>query len=206
MSGVRLREAFSHNKRLVIRASILLILLLPTNMWLSIKMAHIKKMLNKYECKNITCEADFNGDGEKDTILIDQTTPSLPYYTSWLTIKIHGKEELRLPFRIIDGSLRTHIATLPVNGRSRLLIADPIKVGQEGHTLTAVFAWNDDAFRRQQPSNNELELLSAMIAFDDAGYGTYWLVFTILEWPTYLLCLLLLFLILKALTRPTGLQ
>jgi hypothetical protein len=108
-----------------------LILLLAVNVWLSAKSAHMSRLLKQHECRNITCRADFNGDGEKDLILVDETAPSLPYYTSWLTVSIGGKEELRLPIRETDGSFRTHVATLTDGVRTRLLLADGITGGEE---------------------------------------------------------------------------
>jgi hypothetical protein len=68
-------------------------------------------------------------------------------------------------------------------------------------------AWNGNAFAPQQPSAEDEELLSAMMAFDEAGRGRpYWIAFTILTWPTYLLCLWLLSVTFKRLKRPAALR
>jgi hypothetical protein len=196
---------FSLNKRLIMVAAAPLILLLAVNVWLSAKSAHMSRLLKRHECRNITCRADFNGDGEEDLILVDETAPPLPYYTSWLTVNIEGREELRLPLRETDGSFRTHVSTLTDDGRARLLLADGI-TGREKKESSTVLAWNGHAFAPQQPSAEDQELLSAMMAFDDAGRGPYWAAFIVLKWPAYLLCLLLLSLTFKRLKRPAALR
>jgi hypothetical protein len=205
MTRGHFRALFSLNKRLIIGAGTPLIILLVVNVWLSARAARINMLLKQHECRNITCEADFNGDGEKDLIVVDETTPPLPYYTSWLTVSVRGREALRLPIRETDGSFRTHVATLTDDGRARLLVADGI-TGRESESLSKVFAWNGNAFASQQPSADDQELLSAMMAFDDAGHGPYWTAFIILKWPTYIVCIFLLFIILRRLTRLTALR
>lgn len=137
--------------------------------WLSKKDAHYDEVVSKYECEGDVCEADFNGDGTPGRL--ERLKASLTTQERWLVAVDNGQELIRLPYKYIDGSLRTHAALRNESGKARLLIFDGTKGGAP---VQAVFEWDGQRMTQVTPSDDDRQILSAIAARDDAGMWMDW--------------------------------
>ena len=129
------------------------------------------KLLEKYECDQSVCEADFDGDGIKGTLSIDREAPR-PEFDSWFVVRDSGKELFRLPRRSINNSLRTHAALLPEEGRARLIVYDHMYDTAGPRTLVLVF--DGEKMQPVLPTKKDYQLLDAIRARDETGTLEAW--------------------------------
>jgi len=165
---------------------VLLLALLPFPLvyWLSAQDRHYDELLtgirDAQECVSEPCKVDFDGDAIPGLLYIDRASPA-EYYDSWLVAVDKGHEILRLPYRRLDNTLRTHVGIRTDNGRIHLLVYD--HMNRPGPSISTVFAWNGSGLVEINASRDEQELLKAMSARDDAGTFTYWAAYRTLRLP-----------------------
>ncbi len=165
---------------------LLLLALLPFPIiyWLSAKDRHyddvLRGMQDAQECTDQPCKLDFDGDAIAGLLEIDRASPP-EYYDSWLVATEHGHEILRLPYRRLDNTLRTHVGIRSEGKRTRLIVYDHMNL--PGPPISAVFAWNGERLVQINPSNEDQEVLKAMGARDDAGGFTIWAAYRTLRVP-----------------------
>lgn len=152
--------------------------------WLSSKDKHYDGVLNTYECPRDVCAADFDGDGISERLVVNREAPSSVEGSLSVT-RNDGQELLRLPYRHIDNTLRTHIGVRSVSGKTHLIIYDQIRGA--GTTLNTVFEWDGEKMAQVTPSKDDQEVLLAMAARDDAGAFNQWVFFRLFKTPV-LLC------------------
>jgi hypothetical protein len=142
----------------------------------------------QYECNIPKCTADFNADGIAGVVTFDNHRPQAPEsYPGWqrsLVVVDSGTELLRIPFTYADGSLRTHAAIRPNKAGARLIVFDPDPVGKP---IRQVFAWNGTAMIEVTPTHEDINILSALAAHDDAGTARLWALYRTLRIPILLL-------------------
>lgn len=156
------------------------------------------KLLEKYECDQSVCEADFDGDGIKGTLSIDRAAPR-PEFDSWFVVRDSGKELLRLPRRSIDNSLRTHAALLPEKGRARLIIYDHIYDSAGPRTL--VLGFDGEKMQQVLATKKDYQLLAAIRARDETGTLEGWSIFQLVVWPTLFCYYLVVFVVIWRVLR-----
>ncbi|MDQ2973927.1 MAG: hypothetical protein M3R69_00790 [Acidobacteriota bacterium] len=169
-------------KRSLAVAAALLIVGVPllAQRWLAARDTHYDETVNAYECQREMCQADFNGDGIIGVVEQKDVDPGKPS-NRVLTVMDDGQEMLQLPYSYVDGTLRTHAAIRTEAGKARLLIFDGTK-GKTGVVRT-VFAWNGQKLSETAPSIDDLTILNAMAARDDAGTWSEWALFRAFSVP-----------------------
>jgi hypothetical protein len=154
------------------------------------------EMVSKYEryCLETPCEADFNGNGKKDLLIVDRKTPPSPGFDSWLVATEDGRELLRLPHWFKDGSFRTHIAIRNESGGDRLLVFDGTHMlpGSSSAPASLVFAWNGQQMVNAQPTDLDHDILTALATRDDSGTFHYWILYEFVRLPVLAVYYLLL--------------
>jgi hypothetical protein len=165
---------------------LLLLALLPFPIcyWLSAKDRHYDDVLrgirDAQECKDQPCKLDFDGDAIPGLLKIDRASPA-EYYDSWLVATENGHEILRLPYRYLDNTLRTHVGIRSAGNLTRLIVYDHMSF--PGPPISAVFAWNGERLVQVYPSDEDQEVLKAMGARDDAGVFTIWAAYRTFRLP-----------------------
>lgn len=157
------------NKKLLFVLAILVGAPLVLHLWLSRKDKHYDELIKRYECEPGVCEADFNRDGRVERLeRVKRSSTS----TDELLVVTDGKQELlNLPYDYIDGTLRTHVAIRTENGNPTLIVFDGTKGGEP---YRAAFGWSGTKIVEIVPSAEDLKILSAMAARDNAGHWTNW--------------------------------
>lgn len=168
----------------LLKVLIVLLLLSPlfVDFWLSARDKHYSAVLQAQECGPDFCEGDFDGDGKLEKLVVDRTSPpASPYYDSWL-VAVGGNQELfRLPRRYMDNTARTHVAVNSGSRKARLVIYDG---GNKDAPVRAVFTWNGSKLVEEPPSEDDLTVLAAMSARDDAGTFNMWVLYKVARIPT----------------------
>jgi hypothetical protein len=165
---------------------LLLLALLPFPIlyWLSATDHHYDNVLagirDAQECTAEPCKLDFDGDAIAGLLKIDRASPA-EYYDSWLVATENGQEILRLPYRRLDNTLRTHVGIRNQGTGTCLIVYDHIKL--PGPPIAAVFAWNGERLVQSTPSDEDQKVLKAMSARDDAGAFTLWAAYRTLRVP-----------------------
>jgi len=165
---------------------LLLLALLPFPIiyWLSAKDRHyddvLRGMRDAQECTEQPCKLDFDGDTVAGLLKIDRASPA-EYYDSSLVAMENGHEILRLPYRRLDNTLRTHVGIRIEGNRTRLIVYDHMNL--PGPPISTVFAWNGERLVQITPSDEDQEILKAMGARDDAGDFTIWAAYRTVRVP-----------------------
>lgn len=179
---------------LLLAGVVLIVVPLAIDHTISARLARYDVLTLQYECNPPRCAADFDGDGISGILSIDsQAAPPAESYSAWqrwLVVVDSGNELLRIPFRYADGSLRTHAGIRPAEGGSRLIIFDH---DADGTPVRQVFGWNGRNIVQVTPTHDDLQILSALAAHDDAGTAMQWALYRSVKIPALLLyCILLL--------------
>ncbi len=163
-------------KRIFLYVSALLLVIVPLAIYelISARDTHFDEVVNQYECHGEKCEADFDGDGIAGYVeqtMDDSAAPS----NRLLVVFDNNQELLRLPYRYIDGTFRTHVAIRNDSGKARLLIFDVSFTTKR--PVKTVYAWNGQKMVEVPPRDMDGEILAAMAARDDAGSWNNWAFF-----------------------------
>ncbi len=134
--------------------------------WASAQDWKDEELVRRYECSE-RCSADFDGDGVAGEVLIEWRKDSAVPGDQWLIASDGGKELLRVPFRYLDNTLRSHAAVRSLDGKTRLLIYWGAM--REPKNGTSVDAWSDQKMVESIPMAAEREVLSAIAERDDSG-------------------------------------
>ena len=183
----------------------LVFLFLPAmiDLWFLYKDIYYEITVRQYECMESGCKADFNGDGTLGQLVYDSTTPApkdeINGDQQWLVVTDNGQEALRLPYRYVDNTLRTHAAIHNQLGIARLLIYD--RVSTEFPIPNGVFSWNGSRMVPASPTDKEKSILSALAARDDTGSWNNWVIYRILRLPIIIIYYLPLIIIVRRLLK-----
>lgn len=170
----------SRRRFLYILALLLVVAPLVIHQLISAEDTHFDELVNQYECHGEKCEADFNGDGIAG--YVEQTMDDAAAPSNRLLVVVDNNQELlRLPYRYIDGTSRTHVAIRNDSGKARLLIFDGTD-DTKGRVKT-VYAWNGEKMTSASPRDIDNEILAAMAARDDAGSWNNWALYRAFALP-----------------------
>lgn len=167
--------------------------------WLSSVDKRYDDVLDTYECPRDVCAADFDGDGISERVIVIRESPSSVEGSLSVT-RNNGQEILRLPYRHIDNTLRTHIGIRGGSRKTHLIIYDQIR--GDSRTFNTAFEWDGEKMAEVPPSEGDQEVLHAMAARDDAGAFNKWVLFRISKTPV-LLCYYSLFGVMLWKSRPS---
>ncbi len=170
----------SRRSTILLAALLLIVSPLLAHRWFVTRDSYYDEVASMYECERDVCEADFDGDGILGRLERRTNIPATPSKRLLVVID-NGRELLRLPYRYIDGTLRTHVAIRNESGRARLLIFDGVE--RAGIPVRAVFAWDGQSMAQLTPSDDDHEILSAMSARDDAGTWSDWALYRAFSLP-----------------------
>lgn len=161
---------------LLLRLLVIIVVTLPLFFysWLSDKYTYLRQLKNMYECQKDVCEADFDGNGVLEQVVIERANSLNVPQKSWLVVTDDGgRELLRLPYAYLDNTLRTHVALQKgTANKSQLLIFDG--TGGRQNTISAVYQWQNGGMIMVTPVGIEKDILTAMAAHDDAGMWQWW--------------------------------
>lgn len=164
--------------------------------YLTKRFALYEKLVVEYECLSERCSGDFNGDGTQGIVQIVRSTPSEKGDEPYLSVLDGNQEMLRLKYRFIDRTLRTHIAILGDKKGAKLIIFDGAK--RSTQPTRAVYQFNGDKMVETSPTFLERNIISAMSSQDDAGTWNTWVAYRIFSHWVYIIyyfCLTLIFLL-----------
>ncbi len=181
--GMYTEDTMLDKRAALLKILIVLLLLAPllVDFWLSARDKHYSAVLQAQECDPDFCEGDFDGDGRLEQLVVDRTSPpASPYYDSWLVAVDDNRELFRLPRRYMDNTARTHVAVDSGSGKARLVVYDG---GNRDAPVRAVFTWNGSKLVEESPSEDDLTVLAAMSARDDAGTFNTWVLYRVARTP-----------------------
>ena len=164
--------------------TLLIILPLLVDGWISARQNYYTELLRAHECFSGICAADFDADGILGRVFIDRSSSTVPHEYR-LIVKENNKELLRLPYWELDNSARTHVATKIAfeTGKTQLLLYE--QKGRNAPTINAVYVWNGNEMAQIPPSDQEQDLFSAMSSTDDNGTNNYWTLYRMIRVPTF---------------------
>ncbi len=157
------------DKKLLFVFAILVGVPLVLHFWISRKDKYYDDLIQRYECAPGVCEADFNRDGRLERL--ERVKRSSTSHSELLVLTDGKHELLNVPYEYIDGSLRTHVAIRTESGHATLIVFDGTRGGKPDR---AVFMWNGTKMAEVAPSTEDVKVLTAMAARDDAGTWTNW--------------------------------
>ncbi|NOT60788.1 MAG: hypothetical protein HOP19_11265 [Acidobacteria bacterium] len=145
------------------------------HVYLSLRFSYYEKLVVEYECLAKECSADFDGDGIKGRLLILIGVPKENSDESYLSVIDGNKEILRLRYKYIDATFRTHVAIVNANQGAKLVVFDGTRRANE--PLRSVYQFNGNKMVEVSGTTLEGEILSAMFAHDDAGTWNVWAIY-----------------------------
>lgn len=179
--------------RLVI---LLLVIVSPLllHLYLTKRFALYEKLITDYECQSENCSGDFNGDGIQGVVQIIRSALIENGDGAYLSVIDGNQEILRLKYKFIDRTLRTHIAILRDKKGDKLVIFDGAE--RSSQPTRAVYQYNGGKMVKSYPTALERDVISAMSSQDDAGTWNIWVAYRIFSswvYIAYYFCLILIF-------------
>ena len=140
------------------------------HVWFSRKDKSYDELIQRYECNPGVCEADFNGDESPERV--ERVKRSSTSIEEVLVVKDGDREILSVPYEYVDGTLKTHVAIRRAEaGDATLLVFDGTRGGEPQRNA---FRWNGRQLVEVTPSPEDIRILTAMAARDNAGTWVIW--------------------------------
>lgn len=170
-----------NNRKLLLALAILAGGPLVLHLSLARRDRNYDQLLQKYECSAGACGADFNRDGRPERV--ERVRQSSTSSDQTIVVTDGAQEYLRTPYEYIDGTLRTHIAIRQEGDFPTLILFDGTGGGEP---IRKVFKWNGTKLGETTPSSEDMQILTAMAARDDAGTWVNWGLYRALFVPVLL--------------------